>query len=70
LDCCGSGIKADVAFESGKIDQVTLEIKRRYLITNSFFGLRSGFADRVSDTSQNLSDLRREVRDVFVDRPG
>lgn len=67
LDPLRTGIKADVVFKRGEVDDVALEEERRYAVGYLLRGFGEDFEDRVAHLVQLRLHLRREAEDVVGD---
>jgi len=68
LNAAGAGIEADMVFEGGKMNQISVQRKRRQLIAYFFGCIRRRFFYDRSNDFKLLPNLRRECRDIVIGR--
>src|SRR5260370_30555292 len=69
LECFDSGrswVEADVFFEGGKVDKVSLQHERRHPVLDGLLGVGRGCPNDAAYFSENALNIRGKASDVFL----
>jgi len=69
LECCDSGrswVEADVFFEGGKVDKVSMQHERRHPVLDGLLGVGRGCPNDAAYFSENALNSRGKASDVFL----